>query len=113
MRSVSVLFGAATHNTTLRPNCYEICGDYAGFAQANLAEQHPGVQAMFMLGLAHGTFSLFQFHALGNVNPLVSLFVSNTRYNSVADFPFQALGFFALLILFLLAATSHDFGTAT
>jgi nitrite reductase/ring-hydroxylating ferredoxin subunit/DMSO/TMAO reductase YedYZ heme-binding membrane subunit len=70
--------------------------------------RHLGV-TMFMLALAHGTFSLFQFHALGNLNPLVSLFVSNTRYNSVADFPFQAVGFLALLILFLMAATSHDF----
>src|SRR4029077_11349210 len=51
----------------------------------------------------------FQFHALGNVNPLVSVFVSNTSYTSLADFPFQAFGFFALLILFLMAATSHDF----
>ena len=64
---------------------------------------------MFVLALAHGLFSLFQFHALGNLNPLVSLFVSNTSYASLADFPFQALGFFALLILFLMAATSHDF----
>ena len=70
--------------------------------------RHLGV-TMFVLALAHGTFSLFQFHALGNLNPLVSLFVSNTRYTSVPDFPFQALGFFALLILFLMAATSHDF----
>jgi nitrite reductase/ring-hydroxylating ferredoxin subunit/DMSO/TMAO reductase YedYZ heme-binding membrane subunit len=70
--------------------------------------RHLGV-TMFLLALAHGTFSLVQFHALGNVNPLVSLFVSNTRYASLADFPFQALGFFALLILFLMAATSHDF----
>lgn len=67
----AVLFGAATHNTTLRPNCYEICGDYAGFAQANLAERHPGVQAMFMLGLAgdsdpypHGTMELARKHGL-------------------------------------------------
>lgn len=70
--------------------------------------RHLGV-TMFVLALAHGTFSLVQFHALGNMNPLVSLFVSNTRYASLADFPFQALGFFALLILFLMAATSHDF----
>jgi sulfoxide reductase heme-binding subunit YedZ len=70
--------------------------------------RHVGV-TMFFLALAHGTFSLFQFHALGNVNPLVSLFVSNTRYSSLADFPFQSLGFFALLVLFLMAATSHDF----
>src|SRR5204862_1578971 len=54
-------------------------------------------------------FGLIQFHALGNVNLLVSLFISNPRYGSVANFPFQALGFFALIILFLMAATSHDF----
>jgi sulfoxide reductase heme-binding subunit YedZ len=70
--------------------------------------RHLGV-SMFVLALAHGAFSLIQFHALGNLNPLVSLFVSNTRFRSLADFPFQALGFFALLILFLMAATSHDF----
>jgi len=70
--------------------------------------RHLGVTT-FLLGLAHGGFSLFQFHALGDVNPLVSLFVSNPRYGTVADFPFQALGFFALIILFLMAATSHDF----
>jgi methionine sulfoxide reductase heme-binding subunit len=70
--------------------------------------RHLGV-TMFVLSLAHGTFSIFQFHALGNLNPLVSLFISNTRFDSLADFPFQALGFLALLILFLMAATSHDF----
>ncbi len=65
----AVVFGAATHNTTLRPDCYEICGDYAGFAQANLAEKHPGVQAMFVLGFAgdsdpypHGTMDLARKH---------------------------------------------------
>lgn len=70
--------------------------------------RHLGVTT-FLLGLAHGGFGLFQFHALGNVSPLVSLFISNPRFRSVTDFPFQALGFFALIILFLMAATSHDF----
>ena len=70
--------------------------------------RHLGVTT-FLLGLAHGGFALFQFHALGNVNPLISLFISNPRYGSVADFPFQSLGFFALIVLFLMAATSHDF----
>src|SRR5258706_8070854 len=70
--------------------------------------RHLGVTT-FMLGLAHGGFGLFQFHALGNVNPLISLFISNPRYGSVPDFPFQVLGFLALIILFLMAATSHDF----
>jgi nitrite reductase/ring-hydroxylating ferredoxin subunit/DMSO/TMAO reductase YedYZ heme-binding membrane subunit len=70
--------------------------------------RHLGVTT-FLMALAHGGFGIFQFHSLGNVNPLVSLFISNPRYGSVADFPFQALGFFALIILFLMAATSHDF----
>lgn len=70
--------------------------------------RHLGVTT-FLLGLTHGSFALIQFHALGNVNPLVSLFVSNPRYGSAADFPFQSLGFLALLILFFMAATSHDF----
>lgn len=70
--------------------------------------RHLGVTT-FILGLAHGSLSLFQFHALGDVHPLVSLLTSNTRFASLADFPFQQLGFAALVILFLMAATSHDF----
>src|SRR6266536_2422630 len=70
--------------------------------------RHLGVTT-FLLGFVHGGFALFQFHALGNINPFISLFISNSRYGSVSDFPFQALGFFALIILFLMAATSHDF----
>src|SRR5437899_202314 len=68
--------------------------------------RHLGVTT-FLLGLAHGGFALFQFHALGNVNPLISLFISNPRYGSVASFPFQALGFSGLIILFLIAATNN------
>lgn len=48
----AVLFGCGTHNTTLGPDNYQICGDYAGFAQAFVAEKNPGVQVMFMLGCA-------------------------------------------------------------
>jgi sulfoxide reductase heme-binding subunit YedZ len=70
--------------------------------------RHLGV-TMFSLALVHGCFGIFQFHALGNTNPVVSLFSSNTNYNSLAAFPFQALGFFALFIFFLMAITSHDF----
>ena len=48
----AILFGAAVHNTTLRSDYYQICADYAGFAQTLLQERYPGVQAMFMLGCA-------------------------------------------------------------
>jgi methionine sulfoxide reductase heme-binding subunit len=70
--------------------------------------RHLGV-TLFTLALIHGAFSLFQFHALSNTNPIVSLFTSNTNFGSLPAFPFQALGFFALLIFFLMAITSHDF----
>lgn len=70
--------------------------------------RHLGV-ATFLLGLVHGVFSLIQFHALGDVNPLVSLLTSNPRLGGLNQFPFQPLGLAALAILFVMAATSHDF----
>jgi nitrite reductase/ring-hydroxylating ferredoxin subunit/DMSO/TMAO reductase YedYZ heme-binding membrane subunit len=70
--------------------------------------RHLGV-TMFSISLIHGAFSILQFHALGNTNPLVSLFTSNSNFGSLPAFPFQALGFFALVIFFLMAITSHDF----
>ncbi|HXL58362.1 MAG TPA: hypothetical protein VN958_19000, partial [Chitinophagaceae bacterium] len=49
--------------------------------------RHLGV-TMFCIVLIHGAFSIMQFHSLGNVNPFVSLFTSNTHFGSLADFPF-------------------------
>lgn len=48
----AILFGAGTHNTTLGGENFEVCGDYAGFAQAYVREKYPKAQAMFMLGCA-------------------------------------------------------------
>lgn len=70
--------------------------------------RHLGV-TMFFIAAVHGGFGIFQFHGLSNTNPFVSLFISNTALGSVSQFPFQALGFFALIIFFLMAITSHDF----
>lgn len=70
--------------------------------------RHLGVTT-FLLGAGHGIFAIVQFHALGDTPPLVSLFVSNPRYSSLSQFPFETLGLFALVILFVMAATSHDF----
>jgi hypothetical protein len=65
----AVLFQAGAHNTTLGGDNYEICGDYAGFAQAYVEERYPGVQALFMLGCAgdanpypRGTMDLAREH---------------------------------------------------
>ncbi len=48
----ALLFGCACHNTTLTGEHYQLSGDYAGFAQQYVEQQHPGVQAMFMIGCA-------------------------------------------------------------
>src|SRR6266852_4258201 len=70
--------------------------------------RHLGV-VTFLLGAVHGIFAIIQFHSLGDKDPLVSLLTSNQNFRSLPDFPFQQLGFLALGILFLMAATSHDF----
>lgn len=70
--------------------------------------RHMGV-SMFVFAAIHAVFSIIQFHSLGDINALASIFLSNTKYLEISQFPFQVLGFFALIILFLMAATSHDF----
>jgi hypothetical protein len=44
----AVLFGYACHNTTI--GFYQWCGDYAGFAEADIEDAHPGAIALFMQG---------------------------------------------------------------
>ena len=46
----AVLFDYACHNTTLTQTNFNLCGDYAGFAQSHIQEKYPGAQAMFMIG---------------------------------------------------------------
>jgi nitrite reductase/ring-hydroxylating ferredoxin subunit/DMSO/TMAO reductase YedYZ heme-binding membrane subunit len=70
--------------------------------------RHLGVTT-FAVAAVHGVFSLIQFHAWGDVNPLVSVMVTSADYTSLTSFPFQQLGLGALIILSLMAATSHDF----
>ena len=70
--------------------------------------RHLGV-TMFLMAAIHGIFSIINFHSLGDMNPVRSVFLSNVAYNSFQEFPFQVLGFVALGILALMACTSHDF----
>ncbi len=78
--------------------------------------RHLGV-TMALLALVHGVFAIIQFHALGDTNPLVSVFTAYGRdyatpftdFRSISQFPFEIFGFGALVILFVMAATSHDF----
>jgi nitrite reductase/ring-hydroxylating ferredoxin subunit/DMSO/TMAO reductase YedYZ heme-binding membrane subunit len=73
--------------------------------------RHAGVTC-FLLALVHAVLVVATYHAGGDLNPILSIFVSSPLTGSVAGVPFQPFGFFALVILFLLAATSHDFWLA-
>ena len=64
---------------------------------------------MCLLGVFHSRAVLGWYHDFGNAEPAVSLLASNTDFGSFADFPFEVLGVGALVILGLMAATSHDF----
>lgn len=54
---------------------------------------------LLLFASLHGFYSLFHFHSGGNRSALTSLFLSNTQYGSIAEFPFQILGFIGLLLL--------------
>lgn len=73
--------------------------------------RHFGV-SMFVVALLHSMVAIFWYHSFGTLNPIVSVFVSGGTYESVGTVPFQVLGAFALILLFLLAATSHDYWNA-
>jgi nitrite reductase/ring-hydroxylating ferredoxin subunit/DMSO/TMAO reductase YedYZ heme-binding membrane subunit len=73
--------------------------------------RHAGV-TMFLLALIHAVLVVTTYHAAGDVNPMLSIFVSEHFAGTAATLPFQAFGFFALAILFVMAATSHDFWLA-
>ena len=63
----------------------------------------------FLLALAHFGLALLWYHGGGGLNPFVSLFVSNQPQGVFPGAPFELFGLAALIILFAMAATSHDF----
>ena len=70
--------------------------------------RHFGV-ALFFVGLAHAWYVTGWYQAFSPVDKYVGLLVGNTNVTSFIGFPFEYLGIAALLILFVMAATSHDF----
>ncbi|MEO0983700.1 MAG: ferric reductase-like transmembrane domain-containing protein [Pseudomonadota bacterium] len=73
--------------------------------------RHLGV-ATFLVALVHSGLVVLWYHGFSSVNPLASLLASNPNYGSLQGFPFESLGVIALFILFVMAATSHDFWNA-
>jgi nitrite reductase/ring-hydroxylating ferredoxin subunit/DMSO/TMAO reductase YedYZ heme-binding membrane subunit len=73
--------------------------------------RHFGVLT-FLVALVHVWFMLEWFAVQGALPSLYDEFAKVSDYAKFIGFPFKALGLAALLILFLMAATSHDFWLA-
>ena len=88
-----------------------LCRLNAKFLPLLYNRRHAGVTC-FLLGLIHAMLVIATYHAGGDTNPILSIFISGKFGSTAGTIPFQPFGFFALVILFLMAATSHDFWLA-
>ncbi len=78
------------------------------FAALLYNRRHLGVFT-FLIALGHGGMTLAYYGGFGVRNPLSAVVNGYRSYGSLNGFPFEVLGFLALAILFVMAATSHDF----
>lgn len=70
--------------------------------------RHFGVMTA-CIAAVHASYVLGWYYAFSPTDNYVALLGSNTSYGQLLGFPFEAFGIGALVILFILAATSHDF----
>ncbi len=73
--------------------------------------RHFGV-ATFIVAFFHVLIATGWYHGFGVISPLASIFASSSDYSTVASTPFEVFGVAAFLVLFVMAATSHDFWLA-
>ena len=70
--------------------------------------RHFGV-IMALIGLVHAGLAIMWYHGFGTINPIASVIGGYGDYGVAIEFPFESLGLIALIILLIMAATSHDF----
>ncbi|MEA2928557.1 MAG: hypothetical protein QOG38_985 [Hyphomicrobiales bacterium] len=73
--------------------------------------RHFGVLT-FIVALVHAVSVVDWFSAVGAMGDLLTEMTNNPKYMQFIGFPMKALGLFGLTVMFLLAATSHDFWLA-
>ena len=73
--------------------------------------RHFGVLT-FLVALVHAYSVVDWFAVQGAMGDLMTEMISSPGYGKFIGFPIKALGLFGLTVLFLLAATSHDFWLA-
>ncbi|ABG30825.1 (2Fe-2S)-binding protein [Roseobacter denitrificans] len=70
--------------------------------------RHFGVMTTFV-AITHASYVVDWYFAFSRSNKYEAVLFANTSYGQLAGFPFEIFGVFALLVLIILAATSHDF----
>lgn len=70
--------------------------------------RHFGVMTTFV-AMSHATYILNWYFAFSGSDKYAALLFANTSYAQLAGFPFEVFGIFAIICLFILSATSHDF----
>jgi nitrite reductase/ring-hydroxylating ferredoxin subunit/DMSO/TMAO reductase YedYZ heme-binding membrane subunit len=83
----------------------------ARFAPLLYNRRHLGV-TFFLVALVHALLVTGYYGAFGVQPPLEAVLAGYVAAARPGAFPFEVLGFFALCIFFLMAATSHDFWLA-
>lgn len=81
------------------------------FAPLLYNRRHLGV-ILFLVAMGHAIVALGFYGGFGVRNPVSALVdppAGATSFASISRFPFEVLGLAALVILFAMAATSHDF----
>lgn len=61
------------------------------------------------IAVLHAMSVLDWYLAYAPISKLEALFTSNTSFGQILGFPFELFGAFSLLVLVVMAATSHDF----
>lgn len=70
--------------------------------------RHFGVMTVFV-ALTHASYVVDWYFNFSPIDKYEAVLLANTSYGQLGGFPFEAFGIFALLVLIILAATSHDF----
>jgi len=73
--------------------------------------RHLGVLTA-LVALTHASYAFDWYFTVSPLDPYVALFSANTSFTRLHGFPFELLGVAGLLVLAVLAATSHDFWLA-
>lgn len=81
------------------------------FAPLLYNRRHLGV-TFFFIALGHSALATLFYGGFGVRNPASAIVGGYSSFGSISGFPFEILGFLALLIFFVMAATSHDFWLA-